>query len=240
MRCHGHHFSGWVQIATPSKRPLRRLYRASWEIGGVMTNRFAVALSSLPRPGGNGYHPRLLGVANIGIRSGLPPAEVGAALRAHTPPGGRRVPDREIADAVNKAVRGQRGGPRRGTGPRWRPPRPTARPFDAAAFMAARLAEGDGCGEADIWEARHRRAMRMFPELRQLFILKTARAAMRQGDGVVDGVGKKGGEGGGDGAPPFFVGNGAGRPAPVWVRAILRTSCPGGGCRPGPGCGRPP
>jgi len=30
-------------------------------------------------------------------------------------------------------------------------------------------------------EARHRRAMRMFPELRQLFILKTARATMRQG-----------------------------------------------------------
>ena len=28
-------------------------------------------------------------------------------------------------------------------------------------------------------EARHRRAMRMFPELRQLFILKTARAEMR-------------------------------------------------------------
>ena len=48
-------------------------------------------------------------------------------------------------------------------------------------------------------EARHRRAMRMFPELRQLFILKTTRAEMRQGDGVVDGVGKKGGKRGGIG-----------------------------------------
>jgi DNA-directed RNA polymerase specialized sigma24 family protein len=30
-------------------------------------------------------------------------------------------------------------------------------------------------------EARHRRAMRMFPELRELFIVKTARMKLRQG-----------------------------------------------------------
>lgn len=30
-------------------------------------------------------------------------------------------------------------------------------------------------------EARHERAMRLFPELRQLFILKTAKQKMRQG-----------------------------------------------------------
>ena len=35
-------------------------------------------------------------------------------------------------------------------------------------------------------EARHRRAMRMFPELRQLFILKTARQKMRQGAKTAD------------------------------------------------------
>ncbi len=117
---------------------------------------FKQALGTLPRPGGNGYHPRLLGVANIGIRSGLSPAVVAAALREHTPQGGRRVPDREIADAVNKAMDG-RGRPFRESAlPRWRPPqpaRPTAKSFDGAAFLAARLAEGDGYGEADIWEA---------------------------------------------------------------------------------------
>jgi len=59
-------------------------------------------------------------------------------------------------------------------------------------------------------EARHRRAMRMFPELRQLFILKTTRAEMRQGDGVVDGVGKKGGEAGGGGTPPVTLAAGGG------------------------------
>ena len=66
----------------------------------MIPDRFTAALSTLPRPGGNGYHPRLLGVANIGIRAGLPPADVAVALRAHTPPGGRCVPDREITDAV--------------------------------------------------------------------------------------------------------------------------------------------
>ena len=33
-------------------------------------------------------------------------------------------------------------------------------------------------------ELRHKRAMRMFPELRELFILKTARRKMRQGPGA--------------------------------------------------------
>ena len=126
-----------------------------------MRDSFSAALATLPRPGGNGYHPRLLGVANIGIRSGIPPEEVAAALRAFTPPGGRRVPDREILDAVDKATLDHVTAPQRGGLPRWRvppPPRQTPqpivrRPFDAAKFMADRLAEGDGYGEADIWEA---------------------------------------------------------------------------------------
>lgn len=115
-------------------------------------SRFKEALGTLPPPGGNGYHPRLLGVANIGIRCGVKSGDVAAAIRAHTPPGGRHVPDKEIADAVAKA-RGECRGPSR-RGPwqrqRWRPPRPA---FDAKAFMSERIAEGDGVGEADIWEA---------------------------------------------------------------------------------------
>ena len=127
----------------------------------ILQDSFTEALSTLPRPGGNGYHPRLLGVANIGIRSGIPPDEVAAALRAYTPPGGRQVPDREITDAVTKAALGQANAPRRGALPRWRvpspqrqvPPKASVQSFDAAKFMADRLAEGDGYGEADIWEA---------------------------------------------------------------------------------------
>lgn len=100
-------------------------------------------------------------MANIGIRSGIPPDEVAAALRAHTPPGGRRVPDREILDAVDKAALGQVNAPQRGGPPRWRVPSPPRqvphaidrRPFDAAKLKANLLAQGDGYGEADMWEA---------------------------------------------------------------------------------------
>lgn len=38
-------------------------------------------------------------------------------------------------------------------------------------------------------EARHERAMRLFPELRQLFFLKTSRQKMRQPAGTVVGCG---------------------------------------------------
>ena len=107
----------------------------------ILRSNFESALATLPRPGGNGYHPRLLGVANIGIRAGVPPEEVAAALRANTPPGGRRVPDREITDAVAKATQGLANAPRRGGPPRWRVPappqqvpQPIVRPFDAAKF----------------------------------------------------------------------------------------------------------
>jgi hypothetical protein len=102
-----------------------------------------------------------LGVANIGIQSGIPPKDVAAALRAFTPQGSRRVPDREILEAVEKAALGRANRPQRGGPPRWRvsaparqaPPSIVRRSFDAAKFMADRLAEGDGHGEADIWAA---------------------------------------------------------------------------------------
>ena len=119
-----------------------------------ITNSFAAALSSLPRPGGNGYHPRLLGVANIGIRSGLSPDEVAAALRAHTPQGGRRVPDREIADAVTKAMDGRPNFPtRRRPARRWHTPCPAPKTFDVPTFMRRMQREADGIEEADIWAA---------------------------------------------------------------------------------------
>ena len=138
----------------------------------MIVDRFSEALATLPRPGGNGYHPRLLGVANIGIRSGIPPAEVAAGIRAHTPPGGRRVPDREIADAVNKASLGRAGALQRRGVPRWRMPPRAVEPFDATRFMAKRLAEGDGYGEADIREASPVRLDR--PPAQDAFLLLEA------------------------------------------------------------------
>lgn len=136
------------------------LFAEAWtgEEGSNMTpphDRFRAALASLPRPGGNGYHPRLLGVANIGIRAGIPPANVIDAIRTHTPEGGRRVSDQEITDAVAKASRDTLATPRRvfKSATRWHNPRRAPRSFNAAAFMAARLAEGEDFGEVDILEA---------------------------------------------------------------------------------------
>jgi len=113
-----------------------------------MNNRFAVALSSLPCPGGNGYHTRLLGVANTGIRAGLQPADVVAAIRTHTPMGGRCVPDREISQAVEKAI--QDNGARIGN---WRGSCPVRRPaLNPAKMMRGILAYGEGAQDADLWE----------------------------------------------------------------------------------------
>ena len=111
---------------------------------------FKDALLSLPRPGGHGYHPQLLGVANRGIWAGIHPVELIAMIRQHTPAGDRRVSDKEISDAVNKALREHTGNPRRWTGLY---PRPATRPFNTGAFMAARMAEANGIGEYDISEA---------------------------------------------------------------------------------------
>jgi len=49
-----------------------------------------------------------------------------------------------------------------------------------AAVVAATPDRKEAALTAAGAEARHRRAMRMFPELSQLFILKTTRMKMRQ------------------------------------------------------------
>ncbi len=108
---------------------------------------FEAALHTLPCPGGNGYHTALLGVANRGIIAGVDPAELFRLIRAHTPQGGRNVPDHEIREAVEKAARECPTVP-------WRAKvRQNNRSFDSTAFMAERLREAHGIGEADIVEA---------------------------------------------------------------------------------------
>jgi hypothetical protein len=60
-------------------------------------------LSSIPAPGG-GCHPTLLGVANLGVMAGFTPERIFADLRQSIPLGNRRIPDREINDAISRAV----------------------------------------------------------------------------------------------------------------------------------------
>jgi hypothetical protein len=116
-------------------------------------SRFEDYLRALPPAGGNGLHPRLLGAATVGLRDGLTPDDVFAALRANVVEAGRRVPDREIMQAIGRAARdaGTRT-TRTGTTRRWTPARRIPM-FDAARFITERLREGAGHGEADVWEA---------------------------------------------------------------------------------------
>jgi len=105
---------------------------------------------TLPPPGGNGYHLRLLGEANRLAHGGVPPQEACRILREATPTGTRRVPDREIVQAVSKAHNEASARPRT----RWHyQPRPAAKRFDPAAFMAKLQADADGITEVDVWEA---------------------------------------------------------------------------------------
>lgn len=72
-------------------------------------NRYKSALSSIPSPG-KGCHPALLSVANHGIRAGVTPDELVDDIRDAIPPGARKIPDREIVDAVGKALSDHKGG----------------------------------------------------------------------------------------------------------------------------------
>lgn len=60
-------------------------------------------LSETPAPGGNGCHPALLGNANRAVWAGLTPERIYSDIRNAIPPGSRKVPDREIIAAINKA-----------------------------------------------------------------------------------------------------------------------------------------
>lgn len=64
--------------------------------------RYADALRNLPPAGGGGCHAALLSVANLGARAGVSDGQIAADLRAHVH-GTRRVSDREIWDAIEKA-----------------------------------------------------------------------------------------------------------------------------------------
>ncbi len=117
----------------------------------ALQRRFQDALRSLPQPGGNGYHTSILGVANLGAMAGVSADELKALIRQYTPPGGRRVPDQEIQDAVMKAV-SECG--RCVNIKSWSPRTSTQdRNVDAEGFMSTCLANAEGIGEGDIHEA---------------------------------------------------------------------------------------
>ncbi len=66
--------------------------------------RYREALAAIPAPGSNkGCHTALLGVATKGIRAGRDDNTMLAEIRASIPAGGRKVHDREIKEAIQRA-----------------------------------------------------------------------------------------------------------------------------------------
>ena len=65
--------------------------------------KYLLRLQSIPPPGGGGCHQSLLGVANLGVRAGLTAERIFQDIGNHIPAGHRRVPDREVWEAINKA-----------------------------------------------------------------------------------------------------------------------------------------
>jgi hypothetical protein len=123
------------------------------EINSTLAKRYADALNRIPSPGG-GCHVALLGVANLGRLTGLSEADIFSGIRAAIPQGQRRIPDKEIRDAIAKAFRDcepltEGAASER---PATRKQVPTTPPFDGPKYRQALIREGDGAGEVDLWE----------------------------------------------------------------------------------------
>ncbi|MBA4417406.1 MAG: hypothetical protein C0392_05800 [Syntrophus sp. (in: bacteria)] len=104
------------------------------------------ALAHIPPPGGNGCHTALLSVANLGVIAGLDGSQIFEDIRAMTPQGKRRVSDREIQDAINKALSDHNSG-------RFTPaPKPKPIINNGKASLQGIIEQGKISNEADLCE----------------------------------------------------------------------------------------
>jgi hypothetical protein len=99
-----------------------------------------------PRPPGTGCHGWLMSTANLGIMVGLEPQQLHDDLRHAIPTGSRRIPDKEIDDAIRKAISDHNGGT---FTPRTRPA-PVVQ--DGKAALQRIIDQGKISDEVDLWE----------------------------------------------------------------------------------------
>ncbi len=71
--------------------------------------RYQDVLRNMPSPG-NGFHTAILGISNWGVMAGIPPDAIFQDIRQAVPSGTRRIPDKEIHDAIRKAISDHNGG----------------------------------------------------------------------------------------------------------------------------------
>ena len=111
-----------------------------------LSARYQEALQNLPPPG-LGCHPRLLAVADYGVMAGLTAQQIFFDMKNAVPAGSRRIHDRELTDAINKALSDHQGGTFT--------PRPRTEPVvkDGKAALHKIIVQGKINNEADLWEA---------------------------------------------------------------------------------------
>lgn len=120
----------------------------------ILLDRYRDRLSSIPSPGGNGCHPDLLGVANLGIMAEVPPEQVISDICAAIPRGKRVVTPGEIADAVKRAAEDHKVIMLPSGEPYHRYSQTRPHPvIDGPATLRKLVDQGKGVTEADIWEA---------------------------------------------------------------------------------------
>jgi hypothetical protein len=100
-----------------------------------------------PKPPGTGCHSWIMSTANLGAMAGKEPQEIHDAIRRSIPSGTRRISDREITDAINKALSDHNGGTFT--------PRPRPKPIvpDGKAALQKIIDQGKISNEADLCEA---------------------------------------------------------------------------------------
>lgn len=111
-----------------------------------LLDRYQESLRKRTTPG-EGCHGWLLATANYGTIAGLTGDQLFTDLRRAIPPGKRRIPDKEITDAINKARSDHSGG----TFTPKACPAPVVN--DGKAALQKIIDQGKISDEADLWEA---------------------------------------------------------------------------------------
>jgi hypothetical protein len=121
-------------------------------------------LQSMPSPG-QGRHPALLAIANLGILAGKPPADIHADVRQAT--SAAPMPDREIQGAITKASADHLGAPMYKV-----PPKPAPLVKDGNAARQRIIDQGTISEDVDLWECSPLRLMES-PGRDSAMVLKT-------------------------------------------------------------------
>jgi len=112
----------------------------------TIQERYRDGLQNMPAPGG-GCHAALLSVANYGTMAGIQQQAIYDDIRRAIPQGSRRIPDKEINDAIRKATQDHNSGisiPRL---------RPATIVRDGKAALQKIINQAKITAEVDLWES---------------------------------------------------------------------------------------